>query len=109
MGTSSEAIGCASFTALTLISIPITGFLISVTWVWFVTPIFAIRPISVAEGVGLSLFVSVINPTRIPSNYAELPYPSVSSVIGRMASRVLFEPLLVLAGAWLWHIYFMPH
>jgi hypothetical protein len=46
------------FLALTVVSIPLNGLVISASWGWFVSPITGARPITLVEGVGLSIFLS---------------------------------------------------
>ena len=39
----------------------LTGILISLYWKWFIIPIFNVKPITIPQGLGLSLFISVFS------------------------------------------------
>jgi len=48
-----------TFVIVMLVSIPLNGLVISATWGWFISPITGSRQITLAEGVGLSIFLLV--------------------------------------------------
>ncbi len=96
-----------------LISIPVTGLLISATWDWFVSPIIGIREISLSEGVGLSLFIGVAGYAATvhlqkftiegETDPSKIAWKGLTKFIG----AAIFGPLLSLVIAWFWHTFFV--
>ena len=105
------AFGLLFFVLAMLMSIPINGYVISVTWAWFIVPIFDVREISLVEAVGLAIFASVILPVRAIPNYSKENNEDDAALIVRMigmaASQVFVAPALTLMGAWFWHTFFI--
>jgi hypothetical protein len=49
---------------LTIILAPIiNGFVLSKLWLWFITPIFTINPITIIQAIGLAFIWNFMNPT----------------------------------------------
>lgn len=97
-----------------VISVPINGLLISTTWGWFIVPITGARTISVAEGVGLAMFCSIIGSVataHLTKWDFDFDGESWGSVAGTMAGTMLIvgvaAPLFGLTWAWIWHTFFM--
>ena len=95
-------------------SIPLYGLLISATWNWFVVPVTAARSITISQGLGLSIFVSVIG-SAATRPLKEWKFDDGSGGIRRIAARGLgavigigiAAPLLMLMVAWVFHALFL--
>lgn len=97
-----------------LIAIPINGFVISLTWSWFVVPIFGIRELGIAESVGLAIFISVLASPYMrgrrddPKIIANDTFAKATAkIFGIVFGGYVIAPLLTLCGAWIWHAFFM--
>jgi hypothetical protein len=102
------------FALLVLISFPITGIVVSASWNWFLAPLAGLRAISITEGIGLSLFLTVIGtiitlPLKTWKNAEPNPNDSLNMIaakgVGKMVGLLVFFPLAWLAGAWVWHTF----
>jgi hypothetical protein len=61
---------------LTVLSTIVQGFVIVKLWAWFIVQIFDIRPITLIEAIGLSLFILYVN-YRKPSKVEDDLYDIV--------------------------------
>ncbi|MEJ0019001.1 MAG: hypothetical protein WDN25_21065 [Acetobacteraceae bacterium] len=103
-----------SFVLVLVVSIPINGLLISATWGWFITPITGTREISIAEGVGLAMFCSIIG-TTATAHLKKWDFAEDGGDWRAMAAKLLaamvgigvIAPLVTLAVAGAWHNFFM--
>ena len=102
-----------AFGLLIAMSFPITGLVISESWNWFLAPITGLRVISITEGIGLSLFLTVVGtiitlPIRKWENNYD-PNDSLNMIaakgLGKTVALLVFIPLGWLAGAWVWHAF----
>jgi hypothetical protein len=50
-----------AFVSLLILGLIFTGLLISLYWKWFIIPIFGVKPITISQGLGLSLFISLFS------------------------------------------------
>ena len=99
------------FVIVLIISTPINGLLISATWGWFIAPITGARQISIAEGIGLAIFCSIIGSVAT-AHLKEWDFSKDtddSRVIGARATWALIGagiigPLIGLMFAWAWHM-----
>ena len=91
----------------------VTGLVISHSWNWFLAPITGLQAISLTEGIGLSVFLAFIGtsitlpltkwePDNKPDDSLNV---IVAKVVGKLAGRFIFGPLIALALAWLWHTF----
>lgn len=105
------------FLALSLLlSIPVNGVLLAATWAWFIVPIFNVRQISVAEAIGLSIFLSVVLSVGPQARLGPKPAPEpgedkeayVARMVWTVVNQHLSFPILCLLFAWLWHVFFTP-
>ncbi len=82
------------------------GLLLKQLWVWFITPSFGLKPISLATAVGISLFLGLI--TLQPSNWDSQTRDEAKSRGEKFLekqSMVYLYMLFTLAIAWVWHFY----
>lgn len=95
-----------SFILLTIVSIPLNGLLISATWGWFVVPIVGARNISIAEGIGLSFFISVagsVATAHLPRAHAS--DASATALFGQAIGVGIVGPIIALSLGWVWHTF----
>lgn len=96
-----------------VVSVLLNGLLISVTWGWFIAPIFRTRDIDIPEGIGLSIFLSIILPLRSnPAAKDEFkadmePWEIAARGLARVVGSGIFAPIFVLIMAWAWHTFVM--
>ena len=56
-----SCIGLLTFAVtLTVFSALVNGWVLTMLWVWFITPIFSIRPLTIAEAIGIGLIISYL-------------------------------------------------
>ena len=60
-----------------------TGLLISVYWKWFIIPIFSVKPITIPQSLGLSLFISLFTPNI--KSIDQNPMESLPSFLSQFA------------------------
>jgi len=93
-----------------LMSIPINGILISQTWGWFVVPATGAHEISIAQGIGLSIFLTIVgrlvSTSPDKSIFEGINSPEAIATKGLIVAIVsgVLGPLLVLVIAWIWKI-----
>jgi hypothetical protein len=98
---------------IVLFAVPVMGLVVSESWNWFLAPIAGLRVISLIEGIGLSMFLSVAGTIiTLPLRKWESdnkPNDSPNMILlrglSKMAGLLIFSPLAVLAGAWVWHTF----
>ncbi len=102
-----------AFGLIFLISIPVTGLVVSKSWNWFLAPIAGLRQISLTEGLGFSMFLAVIGtiitmPLRrweAETKPDDSPNRIAIRGLSKMAALGVFGPLAGLAVAWVWHTF----
>lgn len=96
-----------TFIIVMLISVPLNGLVISATWGWFVSPITGARHISLTEGVGLSIFLSVAG-SAVTASIADRLYGSEApSNRYALIIRSVVGPVTGLIWGWLWFTFAM--
>jgi hypothetical protein len=101
------------FALVSIVSVPVYGLLISATWAWFIAPIFGIREISMAEGIGLSFFVTALMFPSISGNLTLKPGVDdgirtiAAKGLGQAIGQGVVAPVLLLSLAWVWHLVVM--
>ena len=94
-----------------LVAIPLNGLLISLAWGWFVAPILGSRGISIAEGIGLSFFLSIAGAVATshlnkPAADGETdPRKIAANTLGQMLGVGVAGPALAIAMGWAWHTF----
>ena len=104
----------AGFVLLIVVSAPINGLLISATWGWFIVPITGARQISIAEGIGLALFCSIMG-TIATAHLKEWDFGEATGdfrtncfkVIVTLVGVGIVGPIIGLGLAWIWHLVLM--
>lgn len=95
---------------LTFLAVPLVqGTSIAFTWGWFVVPVTGLHDISIPEGVGLSIFFSIVNGLFNPPTPAVGPENDdafIMRVAGALFDKGIYVPLLLLALGWVWHFIF---
>lgn len=75
------------------------GWIFSILWRWFITPVFHIGHIGIAQAIGLSLIVGLLSSTQdVEERYKD---KSATYRFGIMAGKLYVAPLLVLFIAWI--------
>lgn len=60
-----EQLGILVLKIIVLISgVVLFGLVVSVYWSWFVSPIFSVKSITIAQSLGLTAFIRVLIPTK---------------------------------------------
>jgi hypothetical protein len=93
---------------IVVISIPVTGLVVSADWNWFLAPIAGLRAISFTEGIGLSLFLALVGTIiTMPlikwepdANPGDSPNIMMFLFLVRWSGWVFFGPLIGLAASW---------
>lgn len=85
--------------ALFVVAPIVSGLALSILWGWFVVPVFSLPSLSIPAAIGLTLTLQVL----IRIDYDEKRYANaeIGEVIGVIASKAFFAPLMVLAFGWL--------
>lgn len=87
-----------------LVGIAVQGWAISLTWGWFISPVTQWRAISLAEGVGLAMFASIIRPSSAASfSKSMVENLTPSQIIWMGSFRAIVMPLIGVAMAWVWY------
>jgi hypothetical protein len=91
------------------IHIFIRGLCISLTWGWFIAPVTGWRAISIVEGVGISIFFSVILCEMMGKGMTsdESQPKSILDFASMIFGRMIIGPLISLLYAWGWQAFFM--
>lgn len=77
--------------AMIFFSSLLNGWALSVLWRWFVSPVFEIRNLGIAEAIGLSLIVSYLTHQAQNKNREE---NSLANTLGLVIVRPLFSVLI---------------
>ncbi|MBV8914883.1 MAG: hypothetical protein JOZ05_17825 [Acetobacteraceae bacterium] len=97
-----------------LLLLPINGILLSALWDWFLSSVTGLRHISIAEGVGLAMFFSIVVSGAKTWEGSEIyePGDTALAVMAKGAGAFLgagvLGPALVLALAWAWQQFVVP-
>lgn len=84
-------IGIAMF-----VGIGVSGWAISICWEWFIGPVFHLPPISIAQGIGLSIFAIALRPSK--SKDKEKDYSVFKTVFLSCAEGTINMLLLLFMG-----------
>jgi len=101
------------FALVVIVSVPLNGLLISMTWGWFVIPATGARAISIAQGIGLSIFLSIAGSVATTSlrkfdlDGETEPRAVAAKALGMMISVGIIVPVCTLVIAWAWHAFLM--
>lgn len=95
-----------------VVTFPMYGLVIAYEWDWFVGPIIGARQITLAQGVGLCMFISAVGAiVAIHLRNWEAIEGDLSATLAaglvKMIEIGLVAPLAGLGGAWTWHAFFM--
>jgi hypothetical protein len=102
-----------AYALIVVLSLPIMGLVVSQSWNWFLAPIAGLRSISLTEGIGLVMFLTVVgsfvalpfrkweNDNKPDDSLNMIAFRGLSKVVG----LVVVGPLAGLAGAWVWHTF----
>jgi hypothetical protein len=101
--------GCLLFIAGLALAIPVRGLAISLNWTWFVSPALHLPEISLLQGIGISIFLTVLT---APGMYGPLKLTEGAEKEGSTKAGWddlfiygILGPLLLIVLAWLWHIF----
>ena len=88
------------------VAIYVRGLVISFTWLWFIVPITGWRAISIVEGVGLSIFCSILTNNATKTKEQKSPKEEKNTryffiLVGKAYGQILIS-LVLLGVAWLW-------
>ena len=106
-------VGCLLIIVGYVLSIPVRGLAISVTWSWFVSPVLHVPEISLIEGVGISFFIAVVIQPLTAYNALHETERTNKTVaehgFGKAAwdafGVAVLSPLTWIGLAWLWHMF----
>lgn len=87
-----------SFILLVFTSSILSGYVLSIFWAWFVSPIFGIENISIPEAIGISLIISYL--TR-QTNQCAKEDKELNERIIELFATALAKPLAALAMGWI--------
>ena len=92
-----------------IIAIPLNGLLVSVTWGWFVAPVFGFREIGVAESIGLTLFLrlaaaSIYQPNLEKEKEEKGLKGVAAEALGKAIGAGIVQPIIGLGLAWVFHL-----
>jgi hypothetical protein len=79
-----------------VISTVLSGFVIQIMWGWFVTPLFGILPPTVAQAIGLSLFVGLFRAVENRGQGTDDGTPKTEKILTGIFVAVV-NPLVYLA------------
>ena len=78
------------------LALVLSGFTIVTLWQWFVIPVFHLPVLTIAQAIGLALFVGYFT-TSIKS--------SEDKTAGEFFSELFSKPLVCLALGWIFHLF----
>ena len=65
-----------------ILAIAFKGFVLSVLWEWFITPVFGLPLLSISQSLGVALVVTSLVPTPKESSAAPFIGPAIVLVFG---------------------------
>jgi hypothetical protein len=71
------------------------AFILSKLWMWFLVPIFSLRPIGILESYGLLLIASLVHSSRTASKIAEEINDSDEDEAEKTSKRLIFRFLFI--------------
>lgn len=94
-------LGCMVLAAVLIPSTILNGWVTSTLWGWFIQPVFGLRPITLGEAIGLSLFVSLFRAHRFNQSVKKDKRLEESLT---MVAEIILNPFLVLAFGYVLHL-----
>ena len=82
--------------ALMVIATILSGFVIQIMWGWFITPLFDIYPPTIAQAIGLSLFVGAMRPSAASAKSETGKDTSALESVFTAAFVTIGQPLILL-------------
>jgi hypothetical protein len=102
-------IGCLLGAVVFVLGIPLRALAISLTWTWFVSPVFNVPAVSVLQAVGISMFIGVLIAPLTDYNGWRQSKENKETAFGELIvwafSNAAINPLLAIGFAWLWHVF----
>jgi hypothetical protein len=89
--SSSWAAATVAFVILVPILLIYEGFALSYLWLWFITPVFGIRAISLVEAIGICIAIGFMTKQYVPAKDGD----------NKVLVYLFFKPALNLAIGWL--------
>lgn len=103
MNDNSKLMGCIGWVSVIVLSvvlgIPLSGWVLSVMWGWFVVPVFHLPDLTVWQAVGLSCIVAFLKSSSNNDNKTKTEVEIISNLL----VAAFFSPLLALGFAWIVH------
>jgi len=87
-----------AITAIVL-SVIFSGYVLSILWSWFVSPVFGLVELSISEAIGVALVVSFLAKDYPEEDKKE--EKSFNEIMGRLFITTIFRPAFALFAGWI--------
>ncbi len=94
-------LACFGLAVLVVVTIIVSslmnGWVLSILWDWFVSPLFGLPPLSIAAAIGFSLVAGMLTKQETQSNNEG---KETSTLIAEMIAKSVISPLVILLFGW---------
>lgn len=85
--------------AAIVISAIMNGWALSVTWAWFIVPVFGLPTLTVVQAIGVALVAAILTHQSQESNKEK----EIPELTGEIISRSVLVPLATVGLGWIIH------
>jgi hypothetical protein len=105
MSETEKWLSCTGLVVLAFVTIIagtiMNGWVLSITWGWFIVPFFHLPKLSLVFAMGIGLVISFLTHQDIPNPKDQ----TTSEAVGRLVASAFITPLMFLVTGWVIHLF----